>query len=367
MTWTHTGYAQRIDFGPGAVSKVTDVLRELGGRRVLLVSTQGRLESEAGETLVKRLGRTLAATYADARPMVPTACVQAALGIARDRDIDTLVSFGGGSCIDLGKAVGFFVEHEAGMPGASYADRPELPHITIPTTYVGAAVTASFAMTDEATGRITPAGGPTVPPLAALYDPEATIDTPVELSAASGMTALGHAVEVVCSPVRTPEAEAVALAAATRLALSLPSIVDDPADIDARTAALSGALLAGRALQNSGRGLHHGLTQLLAARTGELHGAIGAAILSSVVAFNSHEVPDQILRLGAAIGDPDDPAEAIDRLREQLGLTAQLSAMGVDDDVIDAVCRMSEGNADVAANPREAGPDEVRQVIEAAY
>jgi alcohol dehydrogenase class IV len=73
------------------------------------------------------------------------------------------------------------------------------------------------------------------------------------------------------------------------------------------------------------------------------------------------------MRLGAAIGDPDDPAEAIDRLREQLGLTAQLSALGVDDEVIDAVCRMSEGNDAVAANPRDAGPDEVRQVIEAAY
>ena len=367
MTWTHTGYAQRIDFGPGAIGKVTELLREVGGRRVLLVSTEERLASEAGEALVKQLGRALAATYEGARPMVPTACVQQALGIARDRDVDTLVSFGGGSAIDLGKAVCFFVEHETGTPGASYVDRPGLPHITIPTTYAGAAVTSLFAMTDEATRRVTTAGGPTVPPLAALYDPEVTIDTPVELSAASGMTALGHAVEAVCSPARTPEAEAVALAAATRLALSLPSIVDDPADLDARTAALSGALLAGRALQNAGRGLHHGLSQLLAARTGQLHGVVGAAILSSVVAFNSHEVPDQVMRLGAAIGDPDDPAEAIDRLREQLGLTAQLSALGVDDEVIDAVCRMSEGNDAVAANPRDAGPDEVRQVIEAAY
>lgn len=367
MTWTHTSFAQRIEFGPGAIAKITEVLREIGGRRVLLVTTAARLSSEAGETLVKGLGRTLAATYDGARPMVPTDCVQAALGVARDRDVDTLVSFGGGSCIDLAKAVGFFVEHEAGTPGASYVDRPGLPHVAIPTTYAGAAVTSSFSMTDTATRRITSAGGPTVPALAALYDPEVTIDTPVVLSAASGMTALGHAVEAVCSPQRTPEAEALGLAAATRLALSLPSIVDDPADLDARTAALSGALLAGRALQNARRGLHHGLSQLLAVRTGELHGVMAAALLSTVVAFNSHEVPDQILRLGAAIGDPDDPAQAIDRLREQLGLTAQLSALGVDDEVIDAVTRMAEGNADIAANPREAGPDEVRQVIEAAF
>lgn len=367
MTWTHTGFAQRIEFGPGATAKITEVLREMGGRRVLLISTEERLASEPGEALIKGLGRTLAATYDSARRMVPTACVQSALAMAGDRDVDTIVSFGGGSCIDLAKAVAFFVEHEAGMPGASYVDRPGLPHVAIPTTYVGAAVTSSFAMTDEATGRITAAGGPTVPALAALYDPELTIDTPVGLSSGSGMTALGHAAEAVCSPARTPEAEAVALAGATRLALSLPSVADDPADIDARTAALSGALLAGRALQNSSRGLHHGLTQLLAARTGQPHGEVAAALLSSVIAFNAHEVPDQVLRFGAAIGDPDDPAEAIDRLREQLGLTAQLSALGVDDEVIDAVCRMSEGNADIAANPREAGPDEVRQVIEAAF
>ena len=60
------------------------------------------------------------------------------------------MSFGGGSCADLGKAVCFFVEQEAGTPGASYVDRPALPHVSIPTTYSGAELTPFFGMTDEA-------------------------------------------------------------------------------------------------------------------------------------------------------------------------------------------------------------------------
>ena len=366
-TWSHTGYAQRIHFGAGAVSSLPQVLREIGGRRVLLVTTQGRLASDDGQRIVKLLGRSLAATYDGVRSHVPTSIVQAALGIARDRDIDALVSFGGGSCADLGKAVCFFVEQEAGTPGASYVDRPTLPHVSIPTTYSGAELTSTFGMTDENTRRKSGGGAPTVTPIAAIYDPELTVGTPPEVSAQTGMNALAHGVECAYSPVRTPEAEAVALACVERMAAALPAVLDRPDDLGARTDALVAASLGGRCLQNASMGVHHGLAQLLGGRTGMPHGLANAIVLSHAVRFNADAVPAELRRIGAALGDPDDAAGAIDRLRERLGLPGTLSDCGVDDEDIEAVARMAEGNASVRANPRPVSEADALAILEAAF
>jgi maleylacetate reductase len=365
--WTHTGYAQRIHFGAGAVESLPSVLREVGGRRVLLITTAGRLASEDGQRLVKLLGRSLAAVYDGVQSHVPTSTVQAALGLARDRDVDAIVSFGGGSCCDLGKAVGFFVEQEAGTPGASYVDRPALPHVSVPTTYSGAELTPFFGMTDTATRRKTGAGGPTVAPLAAVYDPVLTLGTPVPVSAQTGMNALAHGVECAYSRARTPEAEAVALACIERVAGALPLVVDDPSSLGARTAMLEGAVLGGRCLQNASMGVHHGLAQLVGGRTGIPHGLANAVLLSSSVAFNTSAVPDAVRRIGAALGDPDDAAGAVDRLRERLGLPAGLSDCGVTGEDLDAVARMAEGNGNVQANPRPVTEADARQILEAAF
>src|SRR6266702_2561585 len=125
-SWTHTGYAQRIHFGLDAVDRVGDVVKEVNGRRVLLVTTAGRRASESGERLVRAVGRSLVSVFDGVKMHVPTSAVQAAVSQAQADEIDTLVSFGGGSCADLAKAVCFFVEQQSGMPGTSYLDRPSI-------------------------------------------------------------------------------------------------------------------------------------------------------------------------------------------------------------------------------------------------
>src|SRR5437868_9393805 len=114
-------------------------------------------------------------------------------------------------------------------------------------------------MTDDNTHRKSGAGGPTTAPIAVVYDPMLTLDTPVRVSAETGMNALAHGVEAAYSPVRTPEAEAIALECIRRIANALPSVVDEPTDPEARAAMLEGAVLGGRCLQNATMGVHHGL------------------------------------------------------------------------------------------------------------
>jgi maleylacetate reductase len=264
MSWTHTSLAQRVVSGAGLLDSVPTLLRDIGGRRVLLVSTSGRLASEAGERLVARLGRAVSAVFDGAREHVPAPTVQAALGIARDRDADVVVSFGGGSVVDLAKAVCFFVEQEAGTPGSSFVDRPVLPHLAIPTTDTAAPYTASFGITDPNSRRRTTAGGPTVAPLVVMRDVELIAAVDADRARWSVLTALGHAVDALSSPAATPESSASARAA-----------LRSPADA---------AVLAGRAMGVTGAGLHHGLAELVAARCGVPYVLAGAALVGQVAA-----------------------------------------------------------------------------------
>ena len=365
--WTHTGFAQQIRFGSGVLDDVAGIVRDAGGRRLLLVTTEGRLASPDGERLVKVLGRELASTFAGVQSHVPAPAVQAAVQQARRDGVDAVVSFGGGSCADLAKAVCYFTEREAGTPGATWLDRPALPHVAIPTTYSGAELTPFFGMTDPASRRKSGGGGPTIAPVAAVYDPDLTVSTPARVSAETGMNALAHCVECAYSITRTPEAEAVALAGARRIASSLPAVVDDPIDLLARTHMLAGAVLGGRALQNAAMGVHHGLAQLVGGRTGISHGLANAVILAHAMRFNAGAVPEDMRRIGEALGDPDDPAGAVDRLLQRIGLPARLSDVGVTDEDLDAIVRLSQSSYSVQSNPRPVSEDDARSILEAAF
>jgi len=363
----HTGFAQRIVFGPQALDDAPVLVKAVGARRVLIVTTRGRAQSEAGQRLVERLGRAVVGVFDEVAPHVPTHAVEAAVRQARSLDIDGVVSFGGGSCADAGKAVCWFMEREAGTPGTSYVDRPLVAHVSIPTTYSGAELTPFFGMTDTSSRRKSGGGGPTSAPLGAIYDPVLTLDTPTRVSAETGMNALAHGIEAAYSPTRSPEAEVLALACIRETAIALPLVADDPFDIDARTRMLRAAMLGGRSLQNAGMGVHHGLVQLLGGRTGIAHGLANALILAHALRFNAEAIPEQAGRIGDALGDPDDPAGAVDRLRERLGLPGSLADCGVTIDDLDAVARMSAGSQPIQANVRPVTEDDARAILAAAY
>src|SRR4051794_24375755 len=103
--WTHTGYAQQILFGPGSIKRLPDLLRTLGVKRALLITTAGRGASDDGAKVRKALGSARADDFAEVESHVPAPLVQKAMQRARSAGIDGVVSFGGGSCADLGKAV----------------------------------------------------------------------------------------------------------------------------------------------------------------------------------------------------------------------------------------------------------------------
>lgn len=368
MDWLHVSYAQQLRFGCKVIEDVGLVLRDLGARRVLLICSSRGRESAGGRRLAQALGSTLVSTYDGARPHVPESTVRGALERLRSERIDTVVSLGGGSCSDLGKAVCYHAEQASGEPGKTCFDRPLVPHVTVPTTYSGAEVTPFFGVTDETARRKSGAGSATTAPAAVLYDPELTLDLPPRASAETGMNALAHCVEAAWSPVRTPEADALALAGAAQIYRSLPRVVENPHDLEARSAMLAGAMLAGRCLQNASMGVHHGLAQMVGGRTGVSHGLANALILARAVEFNADAVPDALVHLAGAFGRRDgDAARAIDDLRARLGLPARLSECGVSAEDIELIARLTPANATIAKNPKRVREEDARAILTAAF
>jgi maleylacetate reductase len=182
------------------------------------------------------------------------------------------------------------------------------------------------------------------------------------------MNALAHCVEAAWSPRRTPEAEAVALAGFRRIIRALPTVVEDPTDLDARTAMFEGAVLGGRCLHNASMGVHHGLAQLLGGRTGIPHGVANAVILPHAIRFNAEAVPDAVAALAGTIdAEPETLADVVAMAAGFLGLPTRLSECGVAEDDLDAVARLSQSSPNVRNNPRPVGEADARAILQDAF
>lgn len=331
----------RLLFAPGAVLELPSQLASLGLSRVFVVSTGGRAAALVPPQ--ELLGDALVEVYSAAREHVPVAVVAKALKRFRMNRADVCVAIGGGTAIGLGKAI---------------AKETGTPLIVVPTTYSGSEMTSIWGQTDEMgkhTGR-----DPAVKPRLVIYDVTLTFGLPTDVSAASGMNAMAHAVEAMYATNATEETRAMAEEAARLLARSLPAIVANGTDLEARTAALIGAHLAGRALDEASMGLHHRICHVLGGTFGLPHARTHAVMLPHVVAFNAPAAPDAMARLGLAIGSAD-VAAGLAALNGTLGNRSTLSDLGLRVQDIDRAA--AEVTATPYPNPRPASVAEVRQLL----
>ena len=362
--WSQSGVAQQVRFGAGVTAELPAVLRELGLRRVLLVTSAGRMASEGGERVVRSLGRVLAATVASVEPHLPADIVRDALGEAQSLGVDGLVSFGGGSVVDCGKAVSFFVERQEGMPGRGALDRPAVPHVAVPTTYCPGVLAGTFTMTDAHTQTKGLAGSTTTAPVAVLFDPDQLLDLGPATTAGTALDALAAAMEGAWAPARGPETEALALAASRRIAGVLPLVIDTPDDRVVRADLLEGAIVAARVLQQTGPGAQQALAQLLGGRSGAPHGVVSAILLPHVARWQAQGDPVAFDRLGEALGGAPDAVAA--ELLERVGLPDRLGAVGVSTDDIEAVARLSQAHPGIGRAVPPIGEGEVLDLLAAA-
>jgi maleylacetate reductase len=261
---------------------------------------------------------------------------------------DSLLAIGGGSAIDLAKAISV----ETG-----------LPVVSVPTTYSGAEWTPTFGIRDP--GRRMRGGGGGATLAGIVYDPELTVDLPQAVTVGTSMNALAHSAEALYVKGRNHEGDREALAGAALIGEWLPRVVESPEDLDARRALLEGAMHAGAALASAGLGLGHAMAQALGGRFGLPHGAMNAIALPPALRFNESVAAAEIARFGDALGTGD-PISGVEELA-RLGGFKRLRDQGVPENELDEVAEAAASRPGAKANPRPATSSQISDLLRSVY
>jgi maleylacetate reductase len=268
--------------------------------------------------------------------------------VASTAAADSILAVGGGSAIDLAKAI----SAETG-----------LPLVSVPTTYSGAEWTPSFGI--RAPDRRMKGGGSGATLAGIVYDPELTLGLPRPQTVGTAMNALDHTAEALYVKGHNEEGDREALAGARLIGEWLPRVVETPDDLQARRGLLEGAMHAGAALASAGLGLAHAMAQALGGRFGLQHGAMNAITLPPALRFNEPVAGAEIARFGAALGT-DDPIRSVQELA-LLGGYKRLRDQGVPENELAEVAEAAAGRPGARANPRPATPSQISDLLRSVY
>jgi maleylacetate reductase len=269
--------------------------------------------------------------------------------VAAAHRADGVLAVGGGSAIDLGKAI------SAGG---------RLPLVSVPTTYAGAEWTSYFGVRDPE--RRMRGGGGDAHPAAIVYEPELTLDLPSETSVGTAMNALAHCAEALYVQGHNPAADEDAVHGAGLIAEWLPRVVSGPQDLVARTELLRGACHGGAALAGSGLALAHAMAQAIGGTYGLPHGTLNGICLPPVLRFNAAFAPDAVARFGGAVGAADDPAGCVETLTALAGPT-RLRELGVPEADLSGLAATAAQRGGNLANPKPASPGEIEHLLREVY
>jgi maleylacetate reductase len=270
---------------------------------------------------------------------VPTDRVAAAAAEAEDG----IVAVGGGSAIDLGKAI---------------SAEADLPLVSVPTTYAGAEWTPYFGIRDP--DRKMKGGGSGAHLRGAVYEPELTLTLPRAETVGTAMNALAHCAEAMYAEGHNAAGDAHAVQGASLIGEWLPQVVERPQDLQARTKLLEGAMHAGAALGASMLALGHAMAQALGGRYGLPHGAMNALTLPQALQFNEEVAPAAIRRFREEVGADLEELAALGGFR-------RLRDWGIPEEDLPEIAAATAERAGAKANPRPASAAQIEQLLHNIY
>jgi 4-hydroxybutyrate dehydrogenase len=354
-------YLTRIQFGAGVLSLVPEELHAMGSSTPLMITDKGVVAAGLAGRVTAGLSGTI--TVYDRTPPNPTeSAVMEAVEVYRHAGCDGIIAVGGGSSLDLAKAVALLVSHPqpleqyaAILGGAERIARDMPPVMAIPTTSGTGSEVGRAALITLNDGRKLGFISPHLIPNVAICDPEMTVGLPPMLTAATGMDAISHCIETFLSPRFNPPAEAIALDGLSRGVRWLAKAFADGGDLEARSEMMMAALQGGMCFQKGLGAVHamsHPLGGLEAPRLH--HGTLNAVIMPAVLRYNESFAEEKYGRLKAALGLPPtaDLAEFITQLNSTLGLPRSLSEMGVPADCLPKMVDGAVKDHSSATNPR---------------
>ena len=378
--------------GEQALEQLASELTSLGARCPLLLTDKGVNATGLATLLANVLAEgelPVAAIWDEIPADSSTAVVERIAKRYRELDCDSLVALGGGSVIDTAKAVNILTsmggDHLLDYSGAGCLTRPLKPLAVVPTTAgTGSEVTLVAVIKDEASGRKVPFTSPFLLPQLAVLDPRLTQGLPLNITAATAMDAMTHAIEAFIGTAKNPVSDALALMAVEKIASALPQIIHDPQNKQLRLQLAEGSTLAGMAFSNSMVGLVHALGHSLGARCHLPHGLCMNLFLPTVLDYNRPEVDSELARLllplvGAerfAATPPHQRAEATitairtlrDTLWQAVKLPRTMSEAGVSDrSLLSEIRDLAVNDGALLFNRKDADREQLLTLLERAW
>ncbi|MGO9454052.1 MAG: maleylacetate reductase [Candidatus Binataceae bacterium] len=335
----------RVIFGASSLDRLPDEIQRLGASRALVLSTPE--QRDQAQAVAQRLGARAAGMFDQAVMHVPIATANAAREEAKRLGADCCVAVGGGSTTGLAKAIALV---------------SDLPILAVPTTYAGSEMTPIWGLTEggiKKTGRDT-----RVLPRTVIYDPVLTLTMPPMLSATSGMNAIAHCVEALYAEDANPIISLMAEDGIRALGASLPAVMKDPRDIEARSHALYGAWLAGSSLGAVGMALHHKLCHVLGGTFNLPHAETHTVVLPHAAAYNSKAAPEAMARVARALR-ADDAAAGLFALASSMGAPTALAKIGMKEEDLDRAADLAVENP--YYNPQPVTRDAIRALLDDAF
>jgi alcohol dehydrogenase class IV len=359
----------KILMGVGAVGEVGKEVTGLGAKRALLISDPGVMKAGIVERVLSSLkgAKVKVSVFDRVEPDPRYEIVDECAEWARPQGIQCVIGVGGGSSLDVAKAVAVMLKGEGSISsffGVELIHRPGVPVVAVPTTAgTGSEVTPIVILSDEGEKLKKGVVSLHLIPSVAILDPELTVGMPPSVTAATGMDALIHAVEAFTSINATPFTDLLAARAMELLYSNIRKAYCNGSDIRARSHMLEGSLLAGIAFANAGVTAVHAFAYPIGAEFHIPHGIANTLMLPRVMEFNMIGALERFASIATMLGEAPaglslrETAQravmAMERLREDLGLPSHLSDFGV---TAEDIPRLASGVLKVtrllANNPR---------------
>ena len=369
-------YLTQIEFDYGALAQIQAHCQRAGITRALVVTDKGVRAAGVLQPVLDALGDVAVAVFDDV-PSNPTeAAVRGAVAVYEKERCNGLIAVGGGSAIDCAKGVAIAATHpgplktyatiEGGSPKITDA---AAPLIAVPTTAGTGSEVARGAIVIVDDGRKLGFHSWSLMPKAAICDPALTLGLPPMLTAATGMDAIAHCMETFMAPAFNPPADGIALEGLRRGWAHIERATRDGADREARLNMMAASIHGAMGFQK-GLGCVHSLSHSLGGANPKLHhGTLNAVFLPAVIRFNagaeSIQKEERLARMAQAMGleKGSDVAQAVHDMTARLGLPTGLAAMGVTEDMFDAVIEHALLDHCHKTNPRIASADDYRRML----
>ncbi len=377
---------ERVHFGVTAADGIAAEVAQRGAQRLFVVTSKSlNRKTAAVREALATVQDKVVGLFDECIEHTPRDTVIALTRRLRETQADLIVSIGGGTVIDTVKvalvclAEGVDDVETMGQwhmrvnaDGSRFTPQPRLPpcrQIAVPTTLSGAEFSDLGGCTDTRHGTKQGYTGQWIGAAAVILDPRITLHTPERLWLSSGIRAVDHAVESLCSINAQPLIDATSVRALALLARALTRYAEDPTDLDARLDAQLGAWLASMGIRRTDYGASHGLGHALGADSGVPHGITSCVLLPTVMRYNADACKTALTEVASALGDASRPAaDQIEALIGRLGLPTRIGQLGIERARLATIAEKGMAIPWVRTNPRTIERvEQVVEILEAAW